>query len=240
MREGTAFRLTGRIWSRPNRAHAEKGSVPMIDEFAKEYLLGDLRYVREAMLWKIDGLAEYDVRRPLTPSGTNLLGLIKHLTITEAWYFGEVFGRPFPERLPWRDGEADDRSDDAKVAAMFDCKLQLADVWATEDESRVEIVDRYRRVWGHSDATIVALDIDSPGHVSWWPRPDVKLFNIMVHVLIETNRHAGHADILREQLDGVVGTDAGSMALYAGDMTFWEDHCAKIEQAAKAADPAQA
>jgi hypothetical protein len=212
----------------------------MIDEFAKEYLHGDLRYVREAMLWKIDGLAEYDVRRPLTPSGTNLLGLIKHLTITEAWYFGEVFGRPFPERLPWRDGEADDRSDDAKVAAMFDYKLQLADMWATEDESRVEIVDRYRRVWGHADATIVALDIGSPGHVSWWPRPDVKLFNIMVHVLTETNRHAGHADILREQLDGAVGTDTGSMALYAGDMAFWEDHCAKIEQAAKAADPAQA
>ena len=73
----------------------------MIDAFAKDYLHGDLRDVRAAMLWKLDGLAEYDVRRPLTATGTNLLGLIKHLTSTEARYFGDVFGRPFPERLPW-------------------------------------------------------------------------------------------------------------------------------------------
>lgn len=86
--------------------------------------------------WK--GLAEYDARRALTATGTNLLGLIKHLSITEAWYFGEVFGRPLPERLPWWDEDAG----------------QGADMWATEDESRVEIVDRYRQVWKHSDATV--------------------------------------------------------------------------------------
>ena len=195
----------------------------MIDDFAKEYLHSDLREVRETMLWKLEGLAEYDARRPLTRTGTNLLGLVKHLSITEAWYFGEVFGRPFPERLPWWDDDAD----------------RGADMWATEDESRVEIADRYRRVWEHSDATIAALDIDAPGHVPWWPRPDVKLFNILVHVLTETNRHAGHADILREQLDGAVGTDAGSTALQERDTAFWENHRAKIEQAAKAADPAR-
>ena len=211
----------------------------MIDEFAKEYLHGDLRYVRETMLWKLEGLVEYDVRRPLTPTGTNLLGLIKHLTITEAWYFGEVFGRPFPERLPWRDDDADDRDDDATLTALFDHKLQLADMWATEDESRVEIIDRYRRMCAHSDATIAALDIDAPGHVRWWPRPDVKLFNIMVHVLNETNRHAGHADILREQLDGAVGTGAGSTARHGRDTTFWENHRARVERAARAADPAR-
>jgi hypothetical protein len=205
----------------------------MIDQFAKEYLHSDLRDVRETMIWKLEGVGEYDVRRPLTSTGTNLLGLIKHLTITEAWYFGEVFGRPFPERLPWRD-------DDAKVAALFEHKMQLADMWATEDESRLEIVDRYRRMWAHSDATIAALDIDAPGHVPWWPRPDVKLFNILVHVLNETNRHAGHADILREQLDGAVGTEAGSTVRHGRDTTFWENHRAKIERAAKAADPARA
>jgi hypothetical protein len=172
------------------------------------------------MLWKLEGLAEYDVRRPLTSTGTNLLGLIKHLTITEAWYFGEVFERPFSERLPYAD--------------------RGADMWAIEDEARVEIVERYKRVWEHSDATIAALAIDAPGHVSWWPRPDVKLFNILVHVLTETNRHAGHADILREQLDGAVGTHAESTALHGRDATFWENHRAKVERAAKAADPAQA
>src|SRR4051794_28252126 len=215
-----------------------KGSRRMIDEFAKEYLLDDLRISRATMLWKLDGLGEYDIRRPLTPTGTNLLGLIKHLTITEAWYFGEVFARPFPERLPWRDGAADERDDDAKLAAYFDHKLLLADMWPTNDESRVEIVDRYRRMWGHSDATIAALDIDAPGRVAWWPRPDGKLFNVMVHVLNETNRHAGHADILREQLDGAVGTVAGGMDLSGRDTTFWENHRAEIERAAQAADRA--
>ena len=57
------------------------------------------------------------------------------------------------------------------------------------------------QVWAHSDT----LPIDAPGHVPWWPRPNVKLFNIMVQIVGETNRHAGHADILREQLDGRVG-----------------------------------
>ena len=221
-------------------ALAQKDSAAMIDEFAKEYLHRDLRAGRATMLWKLEGLAEYDVRRPLTPTGTNLLGLIKHLTNTEAWYFGEVFGRPFPERLPWRDDDADERTDNAKLASYFDNYFQLADMWATDDESRVEIVDRYRRMCAHSDATIAALDIDASGHVRWWPRPDVKLFNILVHVLSETNRHAGHADILREQLDGAVGTEAGSAALHGRDAMFWEDHCAKIERAARAADPARA
>jgi hypothetical protein len=68
----------------------------MIDDFAKAYLRSDLRDVREAVLWKLDGLGEYDVRRPLTVTGTNLLGLVKHLSVWEARYFGEVFGRPFP------------------------------------------------------------------------------------------------------------------------------------------------
>ena len=74
----------------------------------------------------------------------------------------------------------------------------------------------------------------------WWPRPDVKLFNIMVHVLTETNRHAGHADILREQLDGVVGTEAGSEALHGRDTAFWENHRERVEHAAQTADPPQA
>jgi hypothetical protein len=194
----------------------------MIDEFAKDYLHGDLRDVRATMLWKLEGLTEYEARRPLTATGTNLLGLIKHLSTTEARYFGDVFGRPFPERLPqWGDDDFE----------PFD------DMWATADESCAEIVGRYRRVCAHSDATIAALDVDAPGHVWWWPRPDVKLFNVMVHVLTETNRHAGHADILREQLDGAVGTAAGNTFLQAFDAGFWENHCAKIEQAAKAADP---
>ena len=111
-------------------------------------------------------------------------------------------------------------------------------MWATEHETREEIIGFYRRVWEHSDATIDALPIGAPGYVPWWPRPNVKLFNIVVHILSETNRHAGHADILREQLDGAIGTGPQSAALAGFDAAHWKTHYSKIEQAARAADPA--
>ena len=161
------------------------------------------------MLEKLDGLGEYDVRRPLTATGTNLLGLVKHLALWEARYLGEVFGRPFPEPLP--------RWDDTAARGT--------DLWATEDETRADIIGRYQRVWAHADATITALAVDAPGHVPWWPRPDVLLFNVLVHRLTETNRHAGHADILREQLDGATGAPPR-------DSAFWTARCAEIERAA--------
>jgi hypothetical protein len=193
----------------------------VIDEFAKEYLHDDLRWVREAIVWKLDGLSEYDIRRPLTPTGTNLLGLIKHLATWEARYLGEIFDRPFPEPLPrWDDEDAEPG----------------ADMWAAADETRAEIIDRYRRVWAHSDATIDALPIDAPGYVPWWPRPNVKLFNVLVHVLTEASRHAGHADILREQLDGATGESPGLGAEEGRDAAFWESRRQEIERAARAAE----
>ncbi|MGC9671555.1 DinB family protein [Planosporangium sp. 12N6] len=192
----------------------------MIDDAVKDYLHDDLREFRAVMLWKLDALSDYDMRRPMTSTGTNLLGLVKHLSIWEARYFGEVFDRPFPEPLP--------RWDDATQRGL--------DMWATEHETRKDIIDRYRRVWEHSDATIAVLTIDSPGHAPWWPRPNVKLFNILVHMLLETSRHAGHADILREQLDGSTGTMARQATAHR-DAAFWEARCMEIERAAKAADP---
>ncbi|PXX56520.1 uncharacterized protein DUF664 [Nocardia tenerifensis] len=187
----------------------------MVDVSVKEYLHNELRRFREVMVHKLDGLGEYDIRRPLTSTGTNLLGLVKHLSLWESRYFGEVFDRPFGEPLPrWDDIEA-----------------RGADMWATENEMRDEIVGRYRRVWAHSDATITTLDIDSPGYVPWWTRPEVKLCNILVHMLTETSRHAGHSDILREQLDGAIGTPA-DYAEQQRDSSFWKAHCARIEAAA--------
>jgi len=187
----------------------------MIDGFAKECLHEQLQWTRGALVWKLDGLSEYDIRRPLTATGTNLLGLVKHVATWEARYFGEVFNRPFPQPLPrWQDSDG-------------------SDLWVTEGESREQIIDFYRRAWEHADATISELPIDAPGHVPWWPRPDVQLFSIMVHVLNDTTRHAGHADILREQLDGQTGVAAGQHDPI--DTIAREAHCAKIEKAAGAA-----
>lgn len=183
----------------------------MIDDFVKEYLHGDLRDARASMLAKLDGLSEYEVRRPMTATGTNLLGLIKHLSVFEAWYFGSIFDRPAPAELVNRGDEPG------------------GDMWATADESIDEIVRRYQAACAHADTTIEALPIDSPGHVPWWPRPDVMLFNVMVHRLTETNRHAGHADILREQLDSSRGVHP------AHSDVDWVARCAQIERAARTA-----
>jgi hypothetical protein len=191
-------------------------SVLVIDEFAKGYLHNDLKSIRSVLVRKVDRLSEYDIRRPLTATGTNLLGLVKHLALWESRYFGEVFGRPFPEPTPrWDDHDAN-----------------VTNLWVIEDESRDEILDRYTRVWQHSDATIDALPIDAPGQVPWWSEPAVMLFNVMVHMLTETSRHAGHADILREQLDGAVGDDSSAPPR---DDDYWQRHCARIEAAARSA-----
>lgn len=193
------------------------GSCRMIDEFAKDNLHGRLRRDRQALLWKLDGLSEYDARRPLTATGTNLLGLVKHVATVEARYFGEVFDRPSPEPLSrWQDSNG-------------------SDLWATEDETRDQIIGFYRRTWEHSDATINKLSLDAPGHVPWWPEPhpNTNLFAIMVHVLGESIRHAGHADILREGLDGRTGVRAENEKQI--DEQARAAYCAKIEQAAKSA-----
>jgi uncharacterized damage-inducible protein DinB len=179
-----------------------------------------LRTGREALVWKLDGLSEYDVHRPLTPTGTNLLGLVKHLASVETGYFGEVFGRPFGESLPWF-------AEDAEVNA---------DMWATADESREQIVAVYRRAWAHSDATIDELPLDAPGRVPWWgDRGDVTLHLILIHMIAETDRHAGHADIVRELIDGAAGLRKDNDNLAPGDRAWWESYRAKVERAAKEA-----
>jgi len=177
-----------------------------------------LQLAREALVWKLDGLSDYDVRRPLVPTGTNLLGLVKHVASVEAGYLGEVFRRPFPEPLPWLDDDAEPN----------------ADMWATADESRREIIDLYRRVWAHSDATIDALELDAEGTVAWWPveRNPVSLDLILVHMIAETNRHAGHADIVRELIDGSSGLRADNSNLPDADAQWWLDYRQRLERTA--------
>jgi uncharacterized protein DUF664 len=161
------------------------------DDAAKAALLRSLTQARQAVLWKLEGLSEYDVRRPLTPTGTNLLGLVKHLACVQAGYLGMVVGRPFPEPMVWDDPDAGD--DD--------------DLWVRPDESRDDVLGLHARVTAHADATVAALPLDAVGEVPWWPeeRRHPTLHTLLVHVLAEVARHAGHADVLREGLDGAAG-----------------------------------
>jgi hypothetical protein len=183
----------------------------------KIYLQGG----RQAVVWKMEGLSEYDIRRPLVPSGTNLLGLVKHLASVEFGYFGETFGRPSGEPLPWF-------ADDAEPNA---------DMWATADESRQEIVDLYHRAWAHADATIDALPLDAVGHVPWWPpeRRDASLHLILVHMIADTQRHAGHADLVRELIDGRTGLMEGNDNMARGDLAWWGNYRERLESVAREA-----
>ena len=191
----------------------------MADEDEKTTLHRYLRSARQDLLAKLDGLSEYDVRRPLTPTGTNLLGLVKHLAFTESGYLGETFGRPLGEPL----AEDEDNPN--------------ADLYATAEESREQITGHYREVWAHSDATIDALALDAEGRVPWWPGEHgrVTLHQILVHTIAETNRHGGHADIVRELIDGAVGLHATGQNLPERDQAWWENYRAQLEQIAQQA-----
>lgn len=153
-----------------------------------------LQATRDNLIWKLDGLSEREARLPRTATGNNLLGVLKHCLNVEAGYFGPVFGREFPmpeELVPMQAFEEDPQ----------------ADWYAREGETKNGLINLYRRVGVFADQTIEQLPLDAPGQVPWW-RPgeqDVTLHRIIIHVTTDLARHAGHADIMREQHDRAIG-----------------------------------
>ena len=175
---------------------------------------------REALLWKLEGLGERDLRMPRTPTGTNLIGIVKHMVNVEIGYFGDTFGRVWPtpeERIP---------------IDVFDTDPQ-ADWYATESETCAGIVDLYRRVWSFADETIAGLPLDARGRVPWWREESnpVTLERIVVHVIGDLARHVGQADILREQVDGAAGLTANGSNLPDGQ--DWPAYVARLTSLAE-------
>ena len=190
----------------------------MSEPAPKRTLLTYLHEAREAVVWKLDGLSEYDVRRPMTGTGTNLLGIVKHLASLEIGYFCATFGRPTGESLPWFSPETEPN----------------ADMWATAEESRDDILGLYRRSWAHADATFDALELDAVGHVPWWtPGNSPTLRHIAVHMIAETHRHAGHCDIVRELIDGEVGIAEGDSNLPPVEDDWWPAYRDRLEAVAQ-------
>jgi uncharacterized damage-inducible protein DinB len=178
-----------------------------------------LQEARNALVWKLDGLSERDARLPRTPTGNNLLGIVKHSLNVEVGYFGETFGREYPtpaELVPM---------------AAYDQDPQ-ADWYATADETKDGLIDLYRRVWAFADETIEQLPLDAPGQVPWWrpDRQDVTLQRIIVHVTYDLARHAGQADILREQHDQAIGYQSANTNI-PGDYD-WPAYVAKLTELA--------
>jgi hypothetical protein len=173
-----------------------------------------LQASRTGLLSKVDGLSEYDRRRPMTPTGTNLLGLVKHLAGVEYGYLGESFGRPAPESMPW--------IEDGSI-------WQGADMWARPGESSEYIIGLYRRACAHADGVIAELGLEAPGSVAHWPqdRRQTTLGVLLIRVVAETAQHAGHADILRELIDGRGGPDQDSI-----DEPTWREYLGQVQAAA--------
>jgi uncharacterized damage-inducible protein DinB len=178
-----------------------------------------LQETRDALIWKLDGLSERDARLPRTPTGNNLLGVVKHSLNIEAGYFGPTFGREFP-------------TPDELVPTLAYEKEPQADWYAREDEAKDGLIDLYRRVGAFADQTIEQLPLDAPGRVPWW-RPgnqDVTLQRVIVHVIYDLARHAGHADIMREQHDLAVGWQPANTNI--PDAYDWPAYVTKLTELA--------
>jgi hypothetical protein len=182
----------------------------------KDELHRSLQASRATMLSKLDDLSEYDRRRPMTPTGTNLLGLVKHLAGLEYGYLGESFGRPAQETMSW--------IEDGSI-------WQGADMWARPEESSEYIIGLYRRACAHADGVIAALDLDARGSVPHWPedRRETTLGVLLIRMAAETAHHAGHADIVRELIDGRGGPDQDAI-----DEATWQGYIAQVKAAADA------
>ena len=186
----------------------------------KTHLHDHLRAQRAALLLKLDGLSEREARMPRTPTGTNLLGLYKHAGACELGYFGETFGRPSDLLLPW-DAEGVSEEDNT-------------DMFAIETETMAQVIEWTQACFAHADATIEALPLDAPGTVAWWPqdRQSVTLGQIMAHMALDEARHAGHADILREQIDGSIGLRSEGNNLPEWDDARWSEYVDRLTRIA--------
>ncbi|WP_435200882.1 DinB family protein [Janibacter sp. GS2] len=186
----------------------------------KTHLHHYLGLQRTALRMKFDGLTEREARLPRTPTGTNLLGLYKHAGACELGYFGETFGRPSSLRLPW-DAEG--------VTEEDNC-----DMFATETETMTQVLEWTQACFAHADATIEALPLEATGSVPWWPqdRREVSLGQIIVHMALDEARHAGHADILREQFDGSTGLRSEGHNLPEWDERRWSEYGERLTRIA--------
>jgi hypothetical protein len=150
----------------------------------RELLVGFTDWYRGVIVNKVDGLSLEDATRVMTPTGLSPLGIVAHLAACEVGWFVETFGGQLVDPM-WDDyGEFKLRGDDTveSVLARY-----------------AESCDRSRAVVEHTES-LDALSADP--HHAWG---HVTLRWVMLHMLEETARHAGHLDLMREEIDGKTG-----------------------------------
>ena len=139
---------------------------------------------RDAILWKVEDLDDEQLRRVMTPSGTTLLGLVKHVAAVEYGWFCDTFGRE-AEPMPFDEDDPD------------------ADLRIRPDETTDEVLAFYGRARAAADRAIDELEVEDTGTA--WFGETVTMRWVLIHMVEETARHAGHADIIRELIDGMAG-----------------------------------
>jgi len=159
----------------------QRERVPLDDGGELDTTQAFLSFARACVLKKVDGLDEEQLRRRLVVSDTTLLGLVQHLTDAERYWFGYTLA-----------------GDARHAGADFDMVVAA-------DRSPEQVIDDYRAAIAESDAHIRAAEsLDALTAHPVAERP-LTLRWVLAHMTSETVRHAGHADILRELIDGTTG-----------------------------------
>lgn len=161
----------------------DKRVEPPSNGTEKETLEAFLDYHRDTLVMKCEGLSDEELRRPMVVSGTNLLGVVKHLGYVERWWFQEVFAAKSAEFLR--------RSDDPDA----EFRIEASD-------STESIIEFYKEECAKSRAIVVAA---KPEDIAKHSNSERSLRWILIHMIEETCRHNGHVDILREMIDGRTG-----------------------------------
>lgn len=199
----------------PSGTEADGGMKPVLEHY--------LRSARRDLRWKLEGLTERQLRTPMTPTGTNLLGVLKHAASVEVGYFTDCFGRPSGIPMPWFDDGAEPN----------------ADMYAAAGETVQDILDLADQCAAASDAAIAELALDDVATVPWWAQPRVTLGRLLVHMVAEYERHLGHVDIVRELLDGQAGLNPAAPNLpgdaQGADAAWWSAYTERLRAIAEAA-----
>ncbi|MGO4297442.1 DinB family protein [Glutamicibacter sp. MCAF14] len=177
-----------------------------------------LNDAREAVLWKCEGLDDAQARTPMSSTGTHVMGLLLHLAVNEAGYFIACLGR---------------KIQDPVIRSIIDSEDEQADFLPPPGMSLDDAISLYKETIAAADGVLDELELDSPAVVPWWNKHrHTTVQRLLVHMIAESHRHAGHLDIVREQLDGFIGLRPSAPNLPELTPGQWEQQRLKLKSLA--------
>ncbi|WP_186313492.1 DinB family protein [Paenarthrobacter nicotinovorans] len=192
--------------------------MPIAEDDRGAQLREYLNDAREAILWKCEGLSDAQARTPLTPTGTHVMGLLLHLAVTESQYFISCLGREI---------------ENAVIRHVIEAEDAQADFLPPPGMTLEDAVRIYRQTIVAVDAVLDEVELNSPAVVEWWIKHrHTTVERLLVHMIAESHRHAGHLDIVREQLDGFVGLRPSAPNIPDLTPDQWEEQNLRLKELA--------